>query len=160
MRFSHDFFRRDEPELLHRIQRVTKSQDVCTGEVKSLKEEMEAIADKLQSFSSRMDQRLKTIMSAVDLDYQQRMASCALSYQMISNLASNLTSLPPPCQSEGQSSNQEPEKEQIEINIPTTKSLAVENPVSPKSVHDISPLMALSMVAELDREYSFSCARS
>lgn len=90
VRFAHDFFRKGRPELLHRIQRVTKSQEVCSNEVKSLKDEINEVSDEIDMLKHRMENRFRSVMSGVDLNYQQHMANVALSYQVLSQLVVEL----------------------------------------------------------------------
>mmetsp|Transcript_55893 Transcript_55893/g.161894 ORF Transcript_55893/g.161894 Transcript_55893/m.161894 type:complete len:324 (-) Transcript_55893:31-1002(-) len=91
VRFAHKWFQRGCPELLHNIQRITKSsQDSSAAAqevVKSLKEDMDQFREAISDFRVRMDQRLEHMQAALEMDFQQRMAGFSLSYQLISNIA-------------------------------------------------------------------------
>ena len=162
VRFAHECFRRGQPELLHRIQRITKSQDVCSTEVRSLRDEISEVSEELCSFSTKMEQRFRSMKAALDLDYQQRMTSVTLSYQVLSSVALQLasvsahkasTSTITPPMSKSQSPPTAPSPPPTSV----WKSIDMEKPTSPTSVSGISPLMALSMVAAMDREQEFNC---
>jgi hypothetical protein len=161
VRFAHECFRRGQPELLHRIQRITKSQDVCSSEVRSLRDEISEVSEELCSFSTKMEQRFRSMKAALDLDYQQRMTSVTLSYQVLSSVSLQLasvsaykptTTLTPPM-----SKPQTPPSAPTPPPTSVWKSVDMEKPTSPTSVSGISPLMALSMVAAMDRVQEFNC---
>lgn len=154
VKFAHECFRRGQPELLHRIQRITKSQDVCSSEVKLLREDIADVSEKISSFSARMDQRLRSMKSAVELDYQQRLASISLSYRVLSSVVVQFAAV---------SQTQSPFAENRQICASSSpppqtidKCADTMKPVSPTSVSAVTPLMALSMVATMDRENEFN----
>lgn len=159
VRFAHECFRRGQPELLHRIQRITKSQDVCSTEVRSLRDEISDVSEELCSFSTKMEQRFRSMKAALDLDYQHRMTSATLSYQVLSSVALQLASVPA-CKPTLTPPMSKPQSPPTAPSPPPTlvwKSIDMEKPTSPTSVSGISPLMALSMVAAMDREQEFNC---
>ncbi len=161
VRFTHEYFRQGQPELLHRIQRITKSQDMCSTEVRSLRDEITEVSDELCSFSARMDQRFRGMQAALEIDYQQRMTSVALSYQVLSSVALQLAStagapskrIQPPLIAPPPSPPTAPSPPPASM----LKYIDIEKPTSPTSVSGISPLMALSMIAAMDREQEFNC---
>lgn len=159
VRFTHEYFRRGKPELLHRIQRITKSQDVCSNEVRSLRDDIAEVSDEICSFSTKMEQRFRGMKATLELDYQQRMTSVAFSYQLLSTIALQLASAAPsqpphvPLIARSQSPPTAPSPPPTSV----LKSIHIDKPTSPTSVSGISPLMALSMVAAMDREQEFNC---
>jgi hypothetical protein len=161
VKFAHEYFRQGQPELLHRIQRITKSQDVCSSEVKSLRDDIAEVSDQVSSFSTRMDQRFRSMKSAVELDYQQRMASFSLSYRVLSNVVVQLAAASQAQSNISQMSLSKSPAPHTSAPSPpphfVLKSTGMEKPVSPTSVSAVSPLMALSMVATMDREQEFNC---
>jgi hypothetical protein len=136
VRFAHDYFRKGQPELLHRIQRITKSQDESSVEIESVKDEIATINEQLQHFSSRLDHTLKSLTSAAESDYQQRMTKIAISYEALSNLATRFSSNSPPC-------------------TPSMTKSEISFPESPRST--MSPLMTLSGVAAMISDRSDDC---
>jgi hypothetical protein len=78
--------------LLHRITRVTKSNEPPASEVRGLKEDIADVHDEIMNVASRFDQRMNAVMSAVEADYQQRMSSIILSYQTLSSLSGRFIS--------------------------------------------------------------------
>lgn len=160
VKFAHEYFRRAQPELLHRIQRITKSQEFCSGEVKSLRDDIAEVSDQISSFSTRMDNQFRSMKSAVELDYQQRMASISLSYRVLSSVVVQLAAASQTQSNVSQMSLSESLAPQTSAPSPppsVLKSAEMEKPVSPTSVSAVSPLMALSMVATMDREQEFNC---
>jgi len=171
IRFAHDFFRKDQPDLLHRIQRITKSQDVCSTEVKSLKDEIYEVSDEIDAFRRRMEARFQNMMTRAELDYQQHMTAATLSYQLLSRLALELKHQRPASTTDVQ--------DEVLPSPPTSPSPPPTETwkemeyfgktISPTCVADIEPrvislpvpssgicpLMALSMVASIDRQQEF-----
>jgi len=90
VRFAHEHFRRGQPELLHKITRVTKSQEPTSSEMKSLKDDIFELKKDIVTMSNQFDQRLQAMSAAMEADYQRRMSSLALSYQAISTLTKQL----------------------------------------------------------------------
>lgn len=90
MRFAHEYFRRGQPELLHKITRITKAQEPTSSEMKSLKDDIFALKKDIVSLSNRFDSRLQTLTTALENDNKQRMRNIALSYQALSALSNQL----------------------------------------------------------------------
>eukprot|EP00531_Pseudo-nitzschia_arenysensis_P015448 CAMPEP_0116138744 /NCGR_PEP_ID=MMETSP0329-20121206/12940_1 /TAXON_ID=697910 /ORGANISM="Pseudo-nitzschia arenysensis, Strain B593" /LENGTH=353 /DNA_ID=CAMNT_0003633737 /DNA_START=33 /DNA_END=1094 /DNA_ORIENTATION=- len=92
VRFAHEYFRRGKPELLHKITRITKSQEPTSSEMKSLKDDIFALKKDIVALSNRFDHRLQAMSTALEADYKQRMKSIALSYQALSALSNQIRS--------------------------------------------------------------------
>eukprot|EP00934_Nitzschia_sp_Nitz4_P000118 Nitzschia sp. Nitz4//scaffold140_size61219//11946//12956//NITZ4_006433-RA/size61219-augustus-gene-0.61-mRNA-1//1//CDS//3329536206//118//frame0 len=159
LRFAHEFFRKGEPDLLHRIQRITKAQDACRGEVKSVRDEIGEAVDSMHKLSDRLDRQLKSMMESMEMDYQQRMASWSQSYLFLSTIVGQL-STPTHYQ------HQHPKKKEPTETYTNIEKYHEREAPSPQSVKDtsalettsrgsVTPLMALSMIATLDREREF-----
>mmetsp|Transcript_26242 Transcript_26242/g.61527 ORF Transcript_26242/g.61527 Transcript_26242/m.61527 type:complete len:313 (+) Transcript_26242:184-1122(+) len=90
VRFAHEHFRRGQPELLHKITRVTKSQEPTSSEMKSLKDDIFELKNEIVSLSNRFDHQLQAMSAAMEADYQRRMNSLALSYQALSAFSNQI----------------------------------------------------------------------
>ena len=108
VRFGHEYFRRGHPELLHKIQRITKGGGGGGGtqshgdgssigllEAKSLKEQICTVQHNLDAISINLDQRIRTITEEIESDYQHRMSKMTSTYQAFRNL-NLLPTLSPP----------------------------------------------------------------
>mmetsp|Transcript_20303 Transcript_20303/g.44189 ORF Transcript_20303/g.44189 Transcript_20303/m.44189 type:complete len:311 (-) Transcript_20303:1944-2876(-) len=90
VRFAHEYFRKGKPELLHKITRVTKSQEPTSSEMKSLKDDIFELKKEIVSLSNRFDNRLQALSAEMDADYQRRMNNLAVSYQALSALSNQI----------------------------------------------------------------------
>jgi len=90
VRFAHEHFRRGQPELLHKITRITKSQEPTSSEMKSLKDDIFSLKNDIFSLSNRFDHQLHAMSTAFEADYKQRMSKIALSYQALSTLSNQI----------------------------------------------------------------------
>merc|ERR1719498_364443 len=90
VRFAHEHFRRGQPELLHKITRITKSQEPTSSEMKSLKDDIFSLKKDIVSLSNRFDHRIEELSAAFEADYKQRMSNIALSYQALSALTNQI----------------------------------------------------------------------
>ncbi|KAG7368476.1 HSF-type DNA-binding protein [Nitzschia inconspicua] len=134
VQFIHEFFRKGRPDLLHKINRVTKSQEPAPTELKSLKDEIASLHQEIADITQAFDQRMQTVLAAVEADYQQRMNSIALSYQTLSALSGQILASPGSSQSTVHSSIsplRERSKSQVSpaVRAPTTTT-ALENLVT------------------------------
>lgn len=91
VRFAHEQFRRGQPELLHKITRITKSQEPSSSDMKSLKEDIFSLKKDIISLSNRFDHRLQALSSGLEADYQQRMNNMALSHQALHTLLEKIS---------------------------------------------------------------------
>mmetsp|Transcript_27045 Transcript_27045/g.63475 ORF Transcript_27045/g.63475 Transcript_27045/m.63475 type:complete len:306 (+) Transcript_27045:205-1122(+) len=90
VKFAHEHFRRGQPELLHKITRITKSQEPTSSEMKSLKEDIFSLKKDIVSLSNRFEHQLQEMSTALEADYEQRMRNIALSYQTLSSLSNQI----------------------------------------------------------------------
>jgi len=88
--FAHEHFRQGQPELLHKITRITKSQEPSSSEMKSLKDDIFDLKKDIVSLSNRFDHRLQAMSSALEVDYKQRMNNLSHSYQALSALSAQI----------------------------------------------------------------------
>jgi hypothetical protein len=94
VRFAHEFFRRGNPELLHRIERSTKAAEPETKKlvsasdqaVESLKHDIAEMNERLHQLSHFVDFKMKAFSLAIEEDYHRRMKNIALSYDSLSKL--------------------------------------------------------------------------
>ena len=91
MQFAHEYFQRGRPELLHKITRITKSQEPSISDIKSLKDEISSLHDDISHFTNQFDRKIQAVTAAVEADYQQRMKNIASSYQALSTLTMSKT---------------------------------------------------------------------
>jgi hypothetical protein len=126
VRFAHDYFRQGHPDLLHKIQRITKSQEASSVEIRSIKDDIAQVYQRIDDMSSRLDHRLHSMTNAVDADYREQMTKFALAYQALSNISIRESASSPPC-------------------TPPPAKGDLDAPVSPRST--MSPLETLSGVA-------------
>jgi hypothetical protein len=87
VQFAHGYFQRGRPELLHKITRITKSQEPSISDIKSLKDEISNLHDDISHFTNQFDRKIQAVTAAVEADYQQRMKNITSSYQALSALA-------------------------------------------------------------------------
>lgn len=90
VRFAHEHFRRGQPELLHKITRITKSQEPTSSEMKCLKDDIFDLKKDIVSLSNRFDHRLQSMSTALEVDYKQKMNNLSLSYQALSALSTQI----------------------------------------------------------------------
>mmetsp|Transcript_6034 Transcript_6034/g.14628 ORF Transcript_6034/g.14628 Transcript_6034/m.14628 type:complete len:341 (+) Transcript_6034:40-1062(+) len=90
VRFAHEHFRKGQPELLHKITRITKSQEPTSSEMKLLKDDIFSLKKDIVALSNRFDHRLQAMSTALEADYKQRMSSIALNYQALSTLSNQI----------------------------------------------------------------------
>ena len=76
--------------MLHKITRITKSQEPSSSEMKSLKDDIFDLKKDIVSLSNRFDHRLQAMSSALEVDYKQRMNNLSHSYQALSALSAQI----------------------------------------------------------------------
>lgn len=81
-RFYHEFFKANQPKLMNRIQRATKSAELTSsGHYETLRYQLEAMNERMNSMSEEFDSKLQKMRTSIEQDYQQRLASLEASYK-------------------------------------------------------------------------------
>lgn len=72
-RFYHEYFQNDKPELLHRINRATKSiEAVPPDQVEVMQAEIMELRQRLASLSEEMDTKIRNLTQSLEVDHQHR----------------------------------------------------------------------------------------
>jgi HSF-type DNA-binding len=94
VRFYHEKFQKDRPELLHQIKRATKTDQQSKDEVESLKHEVARLKESLNATAAQYDQKLAELsyecnrrISAMNAEYDK------LAALVHSSIATNSTSI-------------------------------------------------------------------
>jgi HSF-type DNA-binding len=155
--FAHEYFRKGRPDMLYKIQRITKSVEPSLTDIAQIKDDIAQLQDDIVSLSYRFDRRIQAMATAVEADYQQRMMSISVSYQTLAALSARMVSpiqatpvpsslLPPPLQ-------RDEEMNVVTVSDNDDKSsssvVAAVSPAESRTSSDspLSPLMTLSGVA-------------
>jgi hypothetical protein len=102
IRFYHEFFQPNRPDLLHKIKRATKG----TGEANDpehqqteshLQSEIDALKDQLEDVQGQMDFKLAKFKQTLENDYQRRISNLEKAYHevLISALSPSSLSISP-----------------------------------------------------------------
>jgi septation ring formation regulator EzrA len=85
VRFYHEKFQKDRPELLHQIKRATKTDQQSKDEVESLKHEVARLKESLSATAAQYDQKL------ADLSYEcnRRITAMNAEYDKLAALVHN-----------------------------------------------------------------------
>ncbi|KAG7374844.1 HSF-type DNA-binding protein [Nitzschia inconspicua] len=86
VRFYHEHFQKDRPDLLHQIKRATKSEQHAKDDVDSLKSEVYRLKECVQSMSSKMERQL----AEMSYEYNRRIANLSTEYDKLTNLVTQL----------------------------------------------------------------------
>lgn len=86
VRFYHDKFQKDKPELLQHIKRATKSDQQSKDDVESLKMEISNLKDCMSSMASEYDRKI----AEVSFDFSRKIASLSAEYEKSSALMQQL----------------------------------------------------------------------
>jgi hypothetical protein len=82
VRFFHEYFQANRPDLLHKIQRATKSPDPSSPALdEHLQAEVEFLKDRLNSVTDEMDAKLAKLKTSLELDYRSRIANLEVAYK-------------------------------------------------------------------------------
>lgn len=95
-RFYHEYFQANRPELLHKIQRATKSSEPPSlGQMDDLKSQVEHMKERMESMEEMFDAKLTKMKEALEQNYQRRIALVEASYKDIlsTQLRSNIGTL-------------------------------------------------------------------
>lgn len=81
-RFYHEFFQANRPDLLHKIQRATKSAEPPSpGQIEHLRFQMEAMRERMDNMADEFDSKLQKMRASMEHDYQRRIAMLEASYK-------------------------------------------------------------------------------
>jgi uncharacterized protein YdcH (DUF465 family) len=86
VRFYHEKFQKDRPELLHQIKRATKSDQQSKDDVDSLKHEVFRLKDCIGQMSSEMDRKL----AEMSYEYNRRIATLSAEYDKLAALVTQI----------------------------------------------------------------------
>ena len=86
VRFYHDKFQKDRPELLHHIKRATKSDMQSKDDVESLKAEISKLNECIGQMSTNMDRKL----AEMSYEYNRRITSLTAEYDKLAVLVSQI----------------------------------------------------------------------
>lgn len=92
VRFSHEFFRKGHPELLHKITRTTasKSGEVPSDQVESMQQQIASLQQQLKMLEDRMDEKIEEATRAMNENYTARVKSLEAAYEaLVVNLIRN-----------------------------------------------------------------------
>lgn len=86
VRFSHEYFRRGRPELLHKIQRTTAAKQVdtsATGQVESLQQQITELREQLANLEEHVEDRVEEALDSVEKAYLLRIRNLEKSYDSL-----------------------------------------------------------------------------
>jgi hypothetical protein len=86
VRFYHEKFQKDRPELLHQIKRATKSDQQSKDDVESLKVEVCKLKDCIGQMSSEMDRKL----AEMSYEYNRRITNLSAEYDKLAALVTQI----------------------------------------------------------------------
>ena len=86
VRFYHDKFQKDRPELLHQIKRATKSDMQSKDDVDSLKVEVTKLNECITNMSATMDRKL----AEMSYEYNRRITSLTAEYDKLAVLVTQI----------------------------------------------------------------------
>jgi HSF-type DNA-binding len=86
VRFYHDKFQKDKPELLHHIKRATKSDQQSKDDVDSLKEQVHRLKDCITHMSMDMDRK----MAEMSYEYNKKITALSAEYDKLAGLVSQV----------------------------------------------------------------------
>jgi HSF-type DNA-binding len=82
VRFYHEFFQANRPELLYRIQRATKSAEPPSPrQMETLRDQVEAMNERMDAMSAQFEAKLAKMQATIEADYQLRFAAVEASYK-------------------------------------------------------------------------------
>ena len=86
VRFYHEKFQKDRPDLLHQIKRATKSEQQSKDDVDSLKGEVTRLKDCITTMSAEMDRKL----AEMSYEYNRRITTLSAEYDKLATLVTQL----------------------------------------------------------------------
>jgi hypothetical protein len=99
VRFSHPFFRKGRPDLLHRINRYTyrrQTEEVHESEVEAMQRKIDMLEREVHSLEEAMDQKLHQVTVSLTEDYLSRICALEASHQrLLQGIAQLIPSMAP-----------------------------------------------------------------
>jgi len=86
VRFYHEKFQKNQPELLHQIKRATKSDQQSKDDVDSLKHEVCKLKDCIGKMSSEIDRKL----AEMSYEYNRRITTLSAEYDKLTALVTQI----------------------------------------------------------------------
>jgi len=86
VRFYHEKFQKNKPELLHGIKRATKSDQQSKDDVDDLKSQVVTLKKCVVDMSARMERKI----SELNFDYNNRINDLSAEYEKLSNLVGKI----------------------------------------------------------------------
>ena len=87
VRFQHEYFRKDHPELLHKIRRYTASASKVSDSPKPIDDQMEhqitVLQNQIQALETQMDGKLQEAVRAVEATYMPRIKNLEAAYESV-----------------------------------------------------------------------------
>ncbi len=87
VRFSHEFFRRGCPELLHKIQRTTSTKHIDTpspnGQIENLQNQVADLREQLANLEDHIEDRVEEALDSVEKAYSLRIRNLEKSYDTL-----------------------------------------------------------------------------
>lgn len=84
VRFYHEYFQSDRPELLCRIQRATKSMELPSPhQVENMQAEIDYLKERLSSVTDEMDAKIKELKTSMEANYERRIMNLEASYKSL-----------------------------------------------------------------------------
>jgi hypothetical protein len=138
VRFYHDKFQKDRPELLHKIKRATKSDQQSKDDVDSLKMEVAKLNECIGQMSSNMDRKL----AEMSYEYNRRITTLSAEYDKLALLVTQILAR-----------QQDPSQATIQLQHPAAPAPPSEgNPSGvPDLMHSLSQVAAMSLQNHLQQ---------
>jgi hypothetical protein len=157
VRFYHEKFQKDRPELLHQIKRATKSDQQSKDDVESLKLEVCRLKDCIGQMSSEMDRKL----AEMSYEYNRRITNLSAEYDKLAGLVTQILArqqqqelvLPPQptmlFHHPQPTAAPQQHQQQLPTTSSTTQEAAAPPPRIPDLMHSLSQVAAMSLQNQL-----------
>jgi len=86
VRFYHEKFQKNKPELLHNIKRATKSDQQSKDDVEDLKSQVFKLKKRVLDMSTQMDRKI----SEINFEYNRRISGLTAEYDKLASLVGQL----------------------------------------------------------------------
>eukprot|EP00934_Nitzschia_sp_Nitz4_P001276 Nitzschia sp. Nitz4//scaffold29_size155292//121564//122591//NITZ4_002682-RA/size155292-augustus-gene-0.213-mRNA-1//1//CDS//3329546520//1276//frame0 len=96
VRFYHEYFQEDRPDLLHKINRATKTPELNPpGQVESMQAEIDSLKERLEKVSDDMEEKLAKMKKSLEMEYRGRISSLESALQeVVTSLVSDRLAAP------------------------------------------------------------------